>query len=78
VSSIENPTGKIKPWQLISLNGGGGVISNDEVDSVASPCNVFIMQDENGVALIDVSSLTGTVIHSVNGNYNSGLFIEKK
>ena len=59
---------------LISLNGGG-VFSNDTFEYIASPSNLFIFQDDKGISLIDVESSTATLIHSVNGNFITGIFI---
>ena len=48
------------PWKLISLNEG-------------SPSNIFILQDEQGVSLVDISSSTATIIQSLQGNFNKGI-----
>ncbi len=52
-------------------------MSNDKVQLVEPPSNAFIIQDDIGVSLIDVSTNSATLIHSLEGRTNDALFIEK-
>ena len=65
--------------QLISLNGDGGIFSNDKLNKISLPSNLFILQDnQEGISLIDTTSSQATPIHSVSGIFNRAIFVQKE
>ena len=63
--------------RLVSLREGGG-FSNEKYSEVALPSNAFILQDDEGISVIDIEKKKGTLIQKVNGDKNNGMFIEKR
>ena len=47
--------------RLVSLREGGG-FSNDKYSEVALPSNAFILQDDEGISVIDIEKKKGTLI----------------
>ena len=75
--TIANPSGGSYPTRLVALRDGG-IFSNDKFSEVASGSNSFIIQDRDGISVIDVEKKKGALIQRVEGNENYGMFIEKR
>ena len=55
----------------------GGQFSNDKFSEKALPSNLFILQDDKGISLIDINKKSSTLICE-NLYGGPGMFIEKQ
>ena len=62
------------PRRLVSLREGGG-FSNFKYSRNAVVSNTFILQSDSDISAIDVEKGSSTLIESVNGRWNHGMFI---